>query len=120
MAKSTQNTASLAQQRSAQAAQAFVNRPEAGVQGAPQNRAERRAAARKAQRKPTKASVRKVAPVRMADDLTGLNAAQIISKVPGEVAREAKETAKAVRTAVGDHDIFPWWKMKFSLPMFIL
>lgn len=120
MTKSSPITEALAKKRSAQAARAFLNRPQAGVQGAPQNRAERRAAARNAGRKPATATVNTTASVRAQENAQALTGRQVLAQAPAELARDVKETAASVRQSMAGTPLFPWRDMKISLPLFVL
>ncbi len=102
MAKHTSNSSNLAQLRSAEAARAFQNRPQAGQQGAPQNRAERRQAARNAGRQPKETSFNSTAHAK---------AQAIVPVTPADVARGAASTAVKVGKGFASGKYFPLSQM---------
>lgn len=115
MAKPTPTSATLAQQRSAQAARAFLNRPQAGQQGAPQNRAERRHAARVAGRKPKEASFD--TKERRAQEQP-IPARELVAAAPAALGRSAAGAALSLHRGLSSGALFPWREMIPALMLF--
>lgn len=115
MAKPTPTSATLAQQRSAQAARAFLNRPQAGQQGAPQNRAERRQAARVAGRKPKETSFDTKA--RRAQEQP-VSARELMAAAPAALGQSAAGAALKLHRGFTSGALFPWRDMVPALMFF--
>lgn len=109
MAKPTPSSATQAQQRAAQAARAFLNRPQAGQQGVPQNRAERRQAARVAGRRPKESSVNTAA--QQAASQQTITGRDLVKAAPAALGQSASLAALQVYRGFSSGALLPWREM---------
>lgn len=95
----------IEQLRSAQAARAFLNRPQAGQKGAPQNRAERRAAARMAGRTAKTATVNSVEQQEQREK--AVSAREVVAAIPAAVTQSAASGALSLARGFRSGWLFP-------------